>query len=658
MSKVSSGDASLAAHRRKRLQATHHGSMTTARFALKDSSSHLDEPPTKRQRTSSLELGHAASRVIHCIPEDRCLFFNLSRLWFRSEHRNRVDPGIFPPGTDTITFKGRCRIQFLPDASRLAHEEPEVVVKRRCTFRCPKATNARRGLKIDLERPFAIHEEEFDGFGPVSKASAFPQGLLLRIRLETENAEIGNQLPNWVKVWSGQSVPYHCSPWYCVPSPADTKQCPPGTPQAHRHEEFVYQQDSRTSNLKWEWAWKPTYSLSGHGRNGQLPRTPSERSKASVQVLAERNDAPPTRSPCASLQLRTMPPHSTKSHASIEASSVASSRITKQHQSVVSLPRSSSSKTTTWSARTAASGQMRVQSTTHEETLIVGSKDDPIYVGDSESEDSDDTSSTSVDQDEHTEEPSQRVDPQNSDQVDLGDVISSASQQNVPSPKAPPRPAIRVRSPEDDIIVPNNGTVFYHPIGRRALKPGTVLPRPQPLKEMFRYKHMYWLREEPDITAAQVEYISAFDEVMDEHDINARTYFPTAWKDFVARKRGWISERQHRVDEFHKQKDFLLEVGLLQQEDIEGIEPMATARGKRSEEDPPPVRPQARSTRSGCGICHKPVAVFQAAYCTAKQHEGPNQFHKACALPPRMTIEQETTFFRDKRTYKCVACKV
>ncbi|KAI6780709.1 uncharacterized protein J7T54_001213 [Emericellopsis cladophorae] len=297
---------------------------------------------------------------------------------------------------------------------------------------------------------------------------------------------------------------------------------------------------------------------------------------------------------------------------------------------------------------------MRVQSTTHEESLIVGSKDDPICVGDSESDDSDDTSSNSEDQDKHTEEPGQRVDSQDVDQVDLSDDdISSASQQNVPSSKPPPRPAIRVRPPEDDIIVPDNGTVFIHPVGKHVLKPGTVLPRPEPMKGMLRYKHMYRLREEPDITPAQVEYIAAFDEVVDDHDINARTYFPAAWRDFVARKREWISERQHRVDEFEKQKDFLLRVGFLQQEDVDGIEPMVTARGKRVEEDPPPVRPQTRSTRSGCGVCHKPVTVARAE----QRHEGPKQFHIACVLPPRITIQQKKTFFQDKKTYKCDACK-
>jgi hypothetical protein len=175
-----------------------------------------------------------------------------------------------------------------------------------------------------------------------------------------------------------------------------------------------------------------------------------------------------------------------------------------------------------------------------------------------------------------------------------------------------------VRTVDDEIKVPDNDTVFYHPVGKHALKPGTTLPRTEPMKEMLRYKHMCRLREEPGITPAQAEYIAAFDEVMDEHDITARIYFPAAWKDFVARKAGWIRERQYRVDEFKKQSEFLLRIGLLQEEDIDEIEPMTIAQSRGVNESPPPVQPQTMSTRNGCKVCRKPVTLARAIHCTSK----------------------------------------
>lgn len=222
---------------------------------------------------------------------------------------------------------------------------------------------------------------------------------------------------------------------------------------------------------------------------------------------------------------------------------------------------------------------------------------------------------------------SSRLDPDTKGLFTTSPEVKSASRP--PAPRSETRSEAR-SSPnrKKKIIIPETGHILYHPVSKQELKPGQEVPEPVVEKEWFHHRHNRGLNEVDDVTPAELEYMKEFDQVMREHDISARVYFPRAWLDFVQRKAGWIIGATHRTVEFALHESYLLASDLIGDEHVQEavgyIEEERSRRRKmdkaspdgehptsedprRGSPEPTPMTPPVRKSAGGCGSCGLPV---------------------------------------------------
>lgn len=254
-----------------------------------------------------------------------------------------------------------------------------------------------------------------------------------------------------------------------------------------------------------------------------------------------------------------------------------------------------------------------------------------------------------------------------------------------PTTKNPPQPVVeaKVSPPRRKILIPQTPHTFYHPVSKQVLQVGQEVPDPVVETQWFHHKHRQSLNDIDGVTPAEVEYMKEFDDIMREHDITARAYFPRAWLDFVKKKAGWLLGAKHRMVEFSVHESYLLASDLIRQEHmqeamghIESLrskkrklqrtspdeEEVATADGRKGPE-PPSKTPPIRQSASGCAACSLPVLPGpQVLVCSNKvsllslieilellvncttQSCSKRLFHSACVPSPAATRKAQSTW--------------
>lgn len=213
-------------------------------------------------------------------------------------------------------------------------------------------------------------------------------------------------------------------------------------------------------------------------------------------------------------------------------------------------------------------------------------------------------------------------------------VAAGGLDRNTPTSPSRGLAATKTSPRRRSVTIPKTPHIFYHPVSKQELKVGDKVPDPVLEKQWFHHKHHHNLDDVVDVTAAELEYVKAFDDFMREHDISARTYFPRMWLRFVEANATWLLEAKHRMQEFGMHECYLAASNLIDREHIQEAAghfererarrdtsatsevahaqkkdgtPTRTRASRRLSPEPPEKMPSVRKSANGCSTCGLPV---------------------------------------------------
>ncbi|KAF4120953.1 PHD protein [Geosmithia morbida] len=274
----------------------------------------------------------------------------------------------------------------------------------------------------------------------------------------------------------------------------------------------------------------------------------------------------------------------------------------------------------------------------------------------------------------------QLLEPSHLDDIGHGsDLAHKANSANVaPSGKHTLKQSDKTRAStktcprKEATTIPPTRNIFYHPVSKQELKVGDEVPKPVVEKQWFHHKHHHNLDDVVDVTAAELEYIKEFDDVMREQDISAQLYFPRAWLRFVKEKASWLIEANYRMQELGMHESYLVATGLINIDHIQeaaGYIGQARARrdimgttskvdggqenkngtSRRSPEPADKMIPVGKSA-SGCSVCGLPVLNGPRTLICSNKKCLAGRFHSQC-------VSRAPTTRAGKLSWQCSECR-
>ncbi|KAJ2964539.1 hypothetical protein NQ176_g10781 [Zarea fungicola] len=213
---------------------------------------------------------------------------------------------------------------------------------------------------------------------------------------------------------------------------------------------------------------------------------------------------------------------------------------------------------------------------------------------------------------------------------------SPLPKQPVFRPVAPASKTTLVRRPtrakREPAVVPNISQPLYHPISKAELKPGDLVPRPVHDATWRIQKHRESIADFSDVTAAEKDFIWAWDEYILREGITSSIYLPRSWLGFVKAKAEWLVAKDERMREFGKHASVLMAREVLTDEAItQALDVINQTRSRRTMDvanaiSPPeaetvvttPKPTDIRKGRNGCTICQLPVRGPRLLVCANK----------------------------------------